>query len=188
MAGNRLKYYRMLQILCSRYTKAYGSLFIPSLTAFCVNNIILGIYGIIKLHDQLAFDKLMNFPIMVSVMILGIFTFYPKVSTLYEGTKDEALNSLRVSLANAAQKRSAGFQGRQFAGTENDVELEAGADNNSSAFRVESNNWKRTKCVARSCPLLGVPFGSLYLIKRSTVLTLFDFTACNAVSTLIAYP
>ena len=30
MAGSRLKYYRMLQILCSRYTKAYGSLFIPS--------------------------------------------------------------------------------------------------------------------------------------------------------------
>ena len=175
----------MLQILCSRYTKAYGSLFIPSVTAFVVNNIILGIYGIIKLHDQLEFDKLMNFPIMISVMILGLFTFYPKVSTLYEGTKDEALNSLRVSLANASPKSSAGFKVRRTTVREDNVEPEAGSED---AFTVGINNWKGIRLVARSCPVLGVPFGSFYLVKRSTVLTLFDFTASNAVSMLIAYP
>ena len=177
----------MLQILCSRYAKAYGSLFIPSVTAFVVNNIILGIYGIIKLHDQLDFDKLMNFPIMISVMILGLFTFYPKLSTLYEATKDEALSSLRMSLRDVDPSRSSNFEVRRMAveAGEDDVEFQAGHDD---AFLVASYNWKGTRLVARSCPVLGVPFGSLYVVKRSTVLTLFDFTACNAVSALIAYP
>ena len=173
----------MLQILTSRYSKAYGSLFIPNITVFVVSNIILGIYGIIKLHDELEFDKLMNFPIMISVMFLGLFTFFPKLATPYETTKDEKLNSLRLSLAGSGQ--TASFEVRRMVVMENDSELQAGRKD---AFAVVGNGWKGTKCAARSCPALGVPFGSLYFVKRSTVLTLFDFVACNAVSALIAYP
>ena len=184
-ASDRLRYYRMLQLLSSRYSKAYGSLFIPSIMVFIVNNIILSIYGIIKLHDQLEFDKLINFPIMISINILGLFLFIPKLSTLYESTRTEALNSLRISLVNVGSRNMESFKMRLKKVQENDSEIQAETSHN---FRVESHGWKRTQSVSRSCPALGVPFGSLYVIKRSTVLTLFDFTACNAVSALIAYP
>ena len=93
----------MLQIISSRYSETYGLLFIPNVTAFVVDNIILGVYGIIKLHDELEVDKLMNFPIMIAVMILTLFTLLPKLSTPYEGTRDEALNSLRISLMNEGE-------------------------------------------------------------------------------------
>ena len=151
-------YYRMLQIMLNRYREAYSSIFTPNVTLFCIDNIILGVYGIIKLHDQLAFDKFMNFPIMVTVLVLGVGTFYPKNATIYERTKNEATNSLRRSIIRARWGR-----GGQI-------------------------SLKEIRCVSRSCPILGVPFGSLYLIKRSTVLSLFDFIACNTVSALITYP
>ena len=143
----------MVQILMNRFNEAYGSLFIPNLTLFCLDNIIIGIYGIVKLHDEMDFDKFMNFPIMVAVMLLVLLTSWPNNATIYEKTKDEKLNALRMSLVTG-----------------------------------EALSSKETRCVIRSCPILGVPYGSLYLIKQSTVLSLFDFAAGNTVSALITYP
>ena len=45
---DRLKAYRMLQILSSRYDESYGTIFIPQLTNFNTANVILGIYGLVK--------------------------------------------------------------------------------------------------------------------------------------------
>ena len=151
--NERVKYYRMVQILLNRSGEAYGSLFIPNLTVFIASNVILGFYGIIKLHGEMELDKYMNFPIMVGLMLVGSLTFWPRNATIYERTKLEAVSSLRISIA-------------------------AG----------EALDWKEMKCVLRSCPTLGIPFGSLYFIKRSTVLNFFDFVVCNTVSALITYP
>ena len=65
------------------------------MTTFVVDHIILSVYGVIKLHDELEFVKLINFPTMIAVMTLVLFTFFPKLATPYESTKDEKLNSLR---------------------------------------------------------------------------------------------
>ena len=132
------------------------------MTTFVVDHIILSVYGVIKLHDELEFVKLINFPTMIAVMTLVLFTFFPKLATPYESTKDDKLNSLRLSI----------------------LAKDGGVDGQRETY----NDWKWAKRVARSCPTVGVPFGSLYFIKRSTVLTLFDFTASNAVSALITYP
>ena len=149
------RYFRMLQILLNRYQEAYGSVFIPNATLFVTANIILGIYGVVKLHDQMILDKFMNFPIMVAVMVLCLFTLWPKNATIYERTKDEASRrSFRMSLG-------------------------------AGETRLRE---KEMRCVLRSCPALGVPFGTLYRIKRSTVLSLFDFVARNTISALITYP
>ena len=174
----------MLQVISSRYSETYGLVYIPSMTAFAVDNIILGIYGIIKLNDELEFDKLMNFPLMIAIMILSLFTLYPKLSRPYESTRDEGINSLRVSLMNERSGQMEDFEVRRAAAIEDDADIQVETNDN---LRKE-NDWKWHKRVARSCPALGLPFGSFYFIKRSTLLTLFDFTACNAVSALITYP
>ena len=80
------------------------------------------------------------------------------------------------------------FEVRRAAGIEDGADSEVETYNDAFDLENRNNGWKWHKCVARSCPALGVPFGSFYFIKRSTVLTLFDFTACNAVSALITYP
>ena len=152
-ADERLKYYRMVQILLNSSREAYGLLFIPNLTVFIASNIVLGFYGIIKLHGEMELDKFMNFPIMVGFLLIGSFTFWPRNATIYERTKVEAISSMRFSIAAGGALK-----------------------------------WKEMRCVLRSRPTLGVPFGSLYLIKRSTVLNFLDFVVCNTVSALITYP
>jgi hypothetical protein len=186
----RLKYYRMLQILCSRLAEAYGSDFFPNVTIFVVNNIILGIYGIIKLYDDLTFDKLLNFPIMITVMLLGLMTFWPKMATVYEQTKDEGRNSLQMALASNTFKKA--FMQVMKKDSRKRNAMPRDDENRIHVAETEDEHhvslWKETECIARSCRVIGVPFGSLYLIKRSTVLSLFNFIACNTVSTLITYP
>ena len=185
-ASERLRYCRKLQAISSHYSETYGVVYISSVTAFAVDNIILGIYGIIKLHDELEFDKLMNFPLMIAIMILSLFTLRPKLSSPYESTKGEAVNSLRITLMNERSGQMTDFEVRRGTATESDADIQV--ETNDTLTMGKENGWKWHKLVTRSCPALGVPFGSFSFIKRSTLLTLFDFTACNAVSALIAYP
>ena len=195
-----LNYYRILQILCSRNSESYSGCFIPHITIFVCENLILGIYGTVKFYDQLDAEKYMNFPLMTSMMIILLFSLYPKNASVFETAKYETKETLKRGLK--------GFPGsvRKLASA---VEIiETAEEPRSSMMKEISRNkhqlqeqsdpvfhtrpglaaLKEIKCIARSCPAIGIPFGSLYMTKRSTVLNLFNFIACNTISTLITYP
>ena len=189
---DRLKAYRMLQILSSRYDEAYGTIFIPQITNFNTANVILGIYGLVKFNDSMEFAKLMNFPLMGFIMIVQLLTFYPTNAKVYEATKDEYRLTLETGLRYYAKRRQSINKKRKNSAPKTEA---SGRKRNLDSILVhcsetveEANLFRRIRVEARSCPLIGIPFGRLYKIKRSTVLSLFDFIAGNSVSTLITYP
>ena len=196
-----LHYYRMLQILCSRYSETYSGWFIPQMTKFACENLILGIYGTVKFYDQLDTDKYMNFPLMVTMMIIFVFTFYPKNATVFETTKGEKKQALRRGLRRLANSvwrcPKAELAERMAVGRDSSAILmkELGVISQWQKYPDEVLHQaaglvalKDMKCISRSCPIIGIPFGSLYKIKRSTVLNLFSFIAGNTISTLLTYP
>ena len=190
---DRLKAYRMLQILSSRYDEAYGTIFIPQITNFNTANVILGIYGLVKFNDSMEFAKLMNFPLMGFIMIVQLLTFYPTNAKVYEATKDEFRLTLETGLRYYARRRqSMNKKRKNSAPKAEDPGRTRNAENAILVHRsqtvTEANLFRMIRIEARSCPLIGIPFGRLYRIKRSTVLSLFDFIAGNSVSTLITYP
>ena len=181
-AAEKFHIFRMLQVLTNRYSEGSSMIFIPHMTIFVAQNLILGIYGTVKFHDQIDISNYMNFPIMSVLMVVLAYTFYTKNATVYETTKDEARDVIRALLTPAEQLPSCSLnteKGRRVKRIRNVTVWHYSRQ----AFAV-----KEAKRVARACPVVGVPFGSLYKIKRTTVLNLFNFIACNAISTLITYP
>ena len=195
-----LNYYRMLQILSSRYSETYSGWFIPQITKFATENLILGIYGTVKFYDQLDPDKYMNFPLMVVMMCIFVFTFYPKNATVFETTKREKKEALKRGLKRIAgsiwKRPEAKIPEKVMTAEEATAILMKEFNNGSRRGRSNEEMYtlpgiaalKDMKCIARSCPVMGVPFGSLYKIKRSTVCNLFEFIAGNTISTLLTYP
>ena len=205
-----LKYYRMLQILCNRYGEAHSGVFIPVITRFACENLILGIYGTVKFYDQLDTDKYMNFPLMVVMMIIFVFSFYPKYATVYETTRGEKKQALKLGMKHMAGSMWKRRPPAKKIPTEKVIvtaeeatgilmnELGKGLRRQQQRRRSSGQDvlhtlpgldaLKEMKCIARSCPAVAIPFGSLYKIKQSTVLNLFDFIACNTISTLLTYP
>ena len=190
---DRLKAYRMLQILSSRYDEAFGTIFIPQLTNFNTANVIIGIYGLLKFNDTMEFSKLMNFPLMASIMIVQLLTFYPMNATLYEATKDERRLALETGLRHDLMQKSPVRKVLRNSASN----VETSKRNGSAADDIVPRSFQTSaevsllrmiKAEARSCPIIGIPFGRLYKIKRSTVLSLFDFIVGNSVSALITYP
>ena len=190
----------MLQILCSRYSEAYSGWFIPQITKFVAENLVLGIYGTVKFYDQMDTDKYVNFPLMTVMMMILVFTFYPKNATVYETTKGEQKQALRRGLRQLPKramisilKAPEDLMGEEATAIRMQEYVNGGPQRSCSTKRMVSGRsgygaLKETKCIARSCPTVGIPFGSLYKIKRSTVLNLFNFIACNTISTLLTYP
>ena len=60
----KLKTYRILQILGNRFNDAYCMFTVHS-TIFATENLIVGIYGTIKFAGKMPTDKYINFPLMV---------------------------------------------------------------------------------------------------------------------------
>ena len=186
-----LKTYRVLQILGNRFNEAY-SMFTVHATMFATGNLVVGIYGTTKFVDCMPFDKYLNFPLMVVVMLVGIFTFYIKNASIYQESCREFENAM-LSLTKNLER---------FA-------CKPGRDNNSSSAEVKTmtpRNFRRDRrrasanahirrllakeitCTAGSCRSVGIPFGSFYFIKQTTALNILNFICCNSISTLITYP
>ena len=201
-----LKYYRMIQILTNRYSETYSGCFIPQITKFATENLILGIYGTVTFYDQIPVDQYMHFPLMVTMMMIFLFTFYPKDATVYETTKGEPRQVLKLGLKRFATtvwerpaKKVVKSSGRKVMDVQDTTSIlmkDLKNRRNQSQVNSEEPSYvlpgmgdlKDMKCIAKSCPTVGIPFGSLYQIKRSTVLNLFNFIACNTISTLLTYP
>ena len=92
----------MLQILGNRFNDAY-SMFTVHATMFATGNLVVGIYGTIKFVDHLPFDKYLNFPLMVIVMLVFIFTFYIKNASIYQESCREFQNAM-VSLTKNLER------------------------------------------------------------------------------------
>ena len=190
---DRLKAYRMLQILSSRYDESYGTIFIPQLTNFNTANVTLGIYGLVKFNDTMEISKLMNFPLMASIMVVQLLTFYPMNAKVYEATKDEFRLALETGLRyHAARRPSVVKPAKNSAAPVDGPRQKRSSENAIHSLHSQPSRgadlYRMIRVEARSCPLIGIPFGRLYKIKRSTVLSLFDFIAGNSVSALITYP
>ena len=179
----KLKSYRMLQLLSSRYDESFASIFVTEFAAFIAENFMLGIYGTVKFYeDPIGFSNYMNFPLMVVLMILLLFTLYPKYASLYEMTQEEP-RRLKISglELNAVETAGSGFVRRSR------HEIPFGIMAREEEEMRQSNR-TYAKSLARTTPVLGIPFGSLYKIKQQTVLTMLNFIACNSISIFITFP
>ena len=187
----KLKTYRILQILGNRYNDAY-SMFTVHITIFATENLIVGIYGTIKFVDQMPPDKYINFPLMVIIMLIFIFTQYIKNASIYQETSDEFQNTLS-SLAKRLE-RCGSHPTRNYDNNEGIMDLTGYHVGNRPEQRpatVATHRKALAKeivCTGRSCAAVGVPFGSLYYIKQTTALNILNFICCNTISTLITYP
>ena len=194
----------MVQILCSRYAETYSGCFIPQITKFATENLILGIYGTVKFYGHMDTEKYMNFPLMVVMMVIFVLTFYPKKASVYETSKGEQRQALKLGLKRFAGKvwklpggRAAKTSKRKVMDVDDTTNMmmkDLSKGRMEARFEEPSfslpgfGELHEMKCIARSCPTVGIPFGSLYQIKQSTVLNLFNFMACNTISTLLTYP
>ena len=177
--------YRMLQVMTSRYAEAHSMIFIPQMTLFIAQNLTLGIYGTVKFYDQIDFANYMNFPLMSVLVIVMAGTFYTKNATVYEKTKNEAREIMRGVLPPLAVQPE--HEGPSTSGVQTRRSPKA-VRNPAGGWFCNPDALKEARRVARACPVVAVTFGSLYPIKRTTVMNLFNFIACNAISTLITYP
>ena len=145
----------------------------------------------------------MNFPLMTAMMSILLFTYYPKNATVYgtaKGEKKQALKRGLKGFADSIWKRP-----RVKAPENSETAEQLAAIFMKELSSDKRQRWdehpehgmhsksrqaalKEIKCISRSCPAIGIPFGSLYMIKRSTVLNLFNFIACNTISMLLTYP
>ena len=177
-AAQKYHIYRMLQVLTSRYSEAHSMIFIPHFTIFIAQNLILGVYGTVKFAGHIEFANYMNFPLMSVLVIVMASTFYTKNSTVYEKTKDEKRGVLRRLLPPVERPNKKGRQER----------LLQQRPRHTAARFSSPGAVKEAKRMAKASPVVAVTFGSLYPIKRTTIMNLFNFIACNAISTLITYP
>ena len=67
---------------------------------------ILQIYGTIKFVGQMPPDKYINFPLMVIIMLIFVFTQYIKNASVYQETCDEFQNTLSSLTKSLERSRS----------------------------------------------------------------------------------
>ena len=177
-----LKSYRVLQLLSSRFNATYST-FVVNITVVAVGTIIVGTYGTVKFYDQLHLSRYSNFVLNLVMLGLFILVFFPRNAAVYEESEGEMTRVLRKRFTDQAWMD---FDYKEPSnalapsGSTKIVRLVAPA----STARA----FKSAVCIARSCPAQGISFGGFYYIKNSTTLTIVDFTACNTISTLLAYP
>ena len=148
------------------------------MTKFATENLILGIYGTVKFYDHMDMEKYMNFPLMVVMMAVFVLTFYPKNATIYESSKGEHHLALRLCLkrfAGKVWKRAGGSTVKASKWKNLDVKSvtaimmkdlrkgkTASSSEHASSYALPGfGELKEIKCIARSCPTVGIPFGSL---------------------------
>ncbi|CAG7733658.1 unnamed protein product [Allacma fusca] len=164
---------------------------------FASLNIILGLFGTLRFYDTMAPNLYMNFPLMSVMMLLLTFTFFPNNATVKEASEVEPRRLLIASTGLETGRREMIKNRWNTKAPKVDPNSAAGHATLGGENRISTttdslreNNTQSPKfirCIARSCPFVAVRMGSLYPIKRCTVLTLFNFIICNTVSALLTW-
>ncbi|CAG7687325.1 unnamed protein product [Allacma fusca] len=191
--GRSLKSYRMLQILNSLFNESFSKVFIPVSMVFLAINVILGNFGTLRFFGEMEFNLYMNFPLFSLMMLIFVFTFYPNNAKVF----DESLSAptkLMMSYVRpspTSEERDRYRIGRKQ-GTEEEINVTSSAVVSRNTPRVNTEvakAWtlKEIQCIARSMPIIAVRIGSFSPIKRSTVVSFFDFLLGNTISALLTW-
>ncbi|CAG7830379.1 unnamed protein product [Allacma fusca] len=195
--SERLKTYRMLQLLSNRYNAGCAKIYIPTFTAFAVVNIILGCFGTIRFHDQVDPSAYGNFPSMSILATACLYTSYSKYSQPKEFTEKEVqfVKKRYLGQMNPTTDHQKDYGNKVLfrrQGTPPGIETVSSEDSHLAISTVRndlqtelSRQRKEILTILRSCRPVALEMGSFYQIKKSTKLSIFEFITCNTITALI---